>query len=887
MRREGAERYLTQTCQTTTVSSTLINPAFLTTPDYTTRQNFPSTCPTLCHGALNTDVPTHTAKLYTQPATGLDEAYVKRCCLSKVVVIVLTMLVTSGGVAAILWYFLYETPNSRVYFSGSIRLLNVLFSSTLTDSKSNEFLHLAKQVEEPLTEIFGRSQLTQNVISVNVVAFSEGSVIAYFMVAFNVGKTRLLEHRQSLLADDVIKVLRKTTDSNTAAVFLGNLLIDVNSIDIYETEHNTYSLSLEEACPMTDMRIQWNQSMPCRWEMSGPANHSLQIVINKYFMNGDCSMNYIALYDSLVPAKRKLITRICSSGEHVTLQSLTLTSSGNVMLAVLFSEPKHACLLEAVVLYITKTTCGGNITAYNGSLISPNYPFRYPPNINCIWRITVPEPNLQFRIQFRTLKLEGMQPECEKDWISIDGVRYCGEHSKTLVVPSASNTLTVQFHSDMSSSNLGFRAEYNSFNPADGKYLQYPLTILTSSNPCSLECQGMHVCGDGRCELMSNKCDGWVHCKDGSDEINCVCTADQFRCQNDMCKPLIWVCDGVDDCDDMSDESNCDCPVGFFACHKNNCLPIAALCDGNMDCFDGTDETNCEKTDVNCTVNTYRCASNGCVVKPNAECDGVKDCVDFSDESNCHCGNQPSIRSRIVNGNDAVIGEWPWQISLHFGTLGHTCGATLINNWWLLSASHCFQDAESYRYSDRQLWRVYIGAHSLGFTDNDVERRLIKRLIIHEQFDNVTMDYDIALLELSSSVKYTSFIQPVCLPSPLHVFPANQRCYVTGWGLLQEGGHLPVILQKGEVRIINQTTCNNFMGNILTSRMMCAGYLTGEVDACEGDSGGPLVCEEPSGKWFQAGIVSWGQGCGRYGHPGVYTRITKFREWMHRNIGNS
>lgn len=62
------------------------------------------------------------------------------------------------------------------------------------------------------------------------------------------------------------------------------------------------------------------------------------------------------------------------------------------------------------------------------------------------------------------------------------------------------------------------------------------------------------------------------------------------------------------------------------------------------------------------------------------------------------CGNQPSIRSRIVNGNDAVIGEWPWQISLHFGTLGHTCGATLINNWWLLSASHCFQDAESYRW---------------------------------------------------------------------------------------------------------------------------------------------------------------------------------------------
>ncbi|XP_078416140.1 suppressor of tumorigenicity 14 protein homolog [Cetorhinus maximus] len=599
--------------------------------------------------------------------------------------------------------------------------------------------------------------------------------------------------------------------------------------------------------------------------MRAPANHLLEITIQKYFMNDDCGLNYIALYDSLVPGKKKLIIRICSSSQLFPLQTFTVTSSGNVMLAIFFSQSQHMNQFEATVQYIKTITCGGTITAYNGSLVSPSYPRNYPPNINCLWTITVPDPNLRLRIQFPTLKLEGMQPNCKKDWISIDGTRYCGEHSRSLVVPSASNVLTVQFHSDFYNNNLGFRAEYSSFNPED-------------------ECRGMHVCGDGKCELMSNMCDGWIHCKDKSDETNCVCTSDQFKCHNDMCKPMTWVCDGVDDCEDMSDEANCDCPAGFFSCQKDNCLSINTLCNGITDCPDGSDEANCDKTDIKCTSISYMCDDGKCIVKPNAECDGMIDCLDGSDESHCDCGNRPFLKSRIINGDNAELGEWPWQVSLHFDTIGHTCAATLVNNWWLLTVSHCFQDVYPFKYSDRLLWKVYVGLHSQSFSDTGIEMRLIKRVIIHEQFNNVSMDYDIALIELSEPVAYNNYIQPVCLPSALHVFPANRKCYITGWGLLQEKGQLPIILQKGEVKIINQTTCINFMGNIVSSRMLCAGYLTGQVDGCEGDSGGPLTCEETSGKWFLAGIVSWGQGCGRYGYPGVYTRVTKFRDWIQRNM---
>lgn len=84
-------------------------------------------------------------------------------------------------------------------------------------------------------------------------------------------------------------------------------------------------------------------------------------------------------------------------------------------------------------------------------------------------------------------------------------------------------------------------------------------------------------------------------------------------------------------------------------------------------------------------------------------------------------------------------------------------------------------------------WQTYSGMQD-QFKQNDIQRRSLKRIISHPDYNQMTFDYDIALLELSEPLEFTNTIQPICLPSSSHVFPAGMSCWVTGWGTLREGG---------------------------------------------------------------------------------------------------
>ncbi len=57
------------------------------------------------------------------------------------------------------------------------------------------------------------------------------------------------------------------------------------------------------------------------------------------------------------------------------------------------------------------------------------------------------------------------------------------------------------------------------------------------------------------------------------------------------------------------------------------------------------------------------------------------------------CGLSKGIQSRIINGSDAQIEEYPWmayvEIQQNQSETRRICGAAIIHGYWLLTAAEC------------------------------------------------------------------------------------------------------------------------------------------------------------------------------------------------------
>ncbi|XP_052739963.1 transmembrane protease serine 9-like [Bicyclus anynana] len=247
----------------------------------------------------------------------------------------------------------------------------------------------------------------------------------------------------------------------------------------------------------------------------------------------------------------------------------------------------------------------------------------------------------------------------------------------------------------------------------------------------------------------------------------------------------------------------------------------------------------------------------------------------------CSCGER-NEEARVVGGSTADVNAFPWIARLIYGN-SFGCGASLINDRYVLSAAHCVKGFMWF------MFRVKFGEHDRCDKAHIPEIRYVTKMYIHN-FTLTELSNDISLLRLNKPIEYSYAIRPVCLPKSDYNLYVGTLATVSGWGAMAETGKWSCTLLEAQLPILSNEECQNTKYNKskIKDVMMCAGYpATAHKDACTGDSGGPLIAENNEHAYDLIGIVSWGFGCARIGYPGVYVRVTKYLDWIMDNTADA
>ncbi|XP_040286182.1 mannan-binding lectin serine protease 2 isoform X1 [Bufo bufo] len=513
-------------------------------------------------------------------------------------------------------------------------------------------------------------------------------------------------------------------------------------------------------------------------------------------------------------------------------------------------------------LHTDKKTCivkcdDVTYTTRSGEIISPDFPKIYPKMTNCRYRIQV-EEGFFILLRFLHFDVES-HPDvvCPYDRLQIIAggkalPPLCGE-SLPPEIDTRSNKVDIVFTTDESGRHTGWKMQYTTkalpcpdpLLPPKGRFTPFQ-KIYVVKDRLSLSCEKGYVLEQNK-QILSS--------------FTAVCRTDGT-----------W------------DKSLPKCVIV-------DCGPPDNLENGNF-----TFETEHKVTTYNAQI-LYRCHEPIYLMKEKQaryRCGegGRWEEVITGNETlpTCtpDCGKK-KIRAhgRIIGGQVAKLGDFPWQVFIKpEGTKGGA--GALLNDRWVITAAHVIYE--------ENVNNIILKMGVIIKNDASAYKAVPEHIYVHPDYkDDGTFKNDIALIQLQDKVPLNEYILGICLPTKDKRFQINHAenghnvGEVSGWGRTETSKPSKELLYV-EVDIVDQAICNDAykkLNSVVTDSMFCAGK-EGK-DSCAGDSGGALVIEDTvTDKWFIGGIVSWGpKKCGTAGLYGVYTKVDSYLNWIEDTMKNA
>ncbi|XP_008296696.1 complement C2 [Stegastes partitus] len=252
----------------------------------------------------------------------------------------------------------------------------------------------------------------------------------------------------------------------------------------------------------------------------------------------------------------------------------------------------------------------------------------------------------------------------------------------------------------------------------------------------------------------------------------------------------------------------------------------------------------------------------------------------ISDQSVTMCG----IAQEVVSKHSAAYTQ-PWHVALKSSEWGpeKSCFGSIVSPNWVLTAAHCFA-RESKGRVPTQLDIEYGGGVVM-----------FKRIIMHPAYNINTLkhrnvsefyEYDVALVQVNSSIPLSWKARPICLPCTVPGSRAmrklNSTCDEHKKELLAHKETSAFFIHKKSVsqserkethihtenqrpdcvekarRTLKEPT-DVTLDEYVPDTFLCTGGTAGYKDAiaCKGDSGGSLFLQKRK-RYFQVGVLSWG-----------------------------
>ncbi|XP_071372777.1 complement component 1, r subcomponent [Centroberyx affinis] len=513
-------------------------------------------------------------------------------------------------------------------------------------------------------------------------------------------------------------------------------------------------------------------------------------------------------------------------------------------------------------------SCGSGIfDEPEGQLSSPGYPGPSAHGLSCQYIISV-EPGftvtLNFTDNFQIESIDTQQGHsCLYHWLQVtiperDPMKLCGGKSPGLIATN-SNTVRLDYHTDGTGLSHGWSLGYSTHRmkcPIPGGVAKGRVTPVFTEY---FYRDYIYV----RCDL------GYKLMMDGR----------EITSYSAMC------------------QSNGQWHLSLPECKIIDCGEPEPLLNGGVTFISGSENQYRSVIQYHCNepfysllggVNvSYTCAADR-KWRDNHDVPVTPTCIPV-------CGKPTKLITgyqRIIGGSTAPENTIPWQVLL--SVAGDRGGGMVVGDRWVMTAAHNLVQGGT--IMKKEVLRVYMGSNN-ALTLSKASPANVSSVHVHPGYNNPNhLDYnnDIALIKLQHPITFHASIMPICLPAEGVTYSTGVMGLVSGFGITRENNTEKIsnMLKHIRLPVVDQGTCSTSINEVkktenhvpsLSDNMFCAGVPEAGKDSCQGDSGSAFAMRD-DGRFWAAGIVSWGVDCGVPGRYGVYTRVANYLDWLNKTM---